>query len=170
MSGGGDRSEGEGASEGGKEGGRRKGGGNRGEEGRRPAPPIARSCKRAPGAFPGAPRCVRAPLCSSGGGGPRGRKGGGRGRGAASPLKTACKVLWAAEAGRGIRGASRSSRGSASARGCWAAPRLLVGAGALCAGLGLTMPLRGRAAGHQRIPGLPPPRRARISCSQRPRI
>ena len=30
--------------------------------------------------------------------------------------------------------------------------------------------LRDRAAGHKRIPGLPPPRRARISCSWRPGI
>lgn len=86
-----------------------------GEEGRRPAPPIAGSCKRAPGAFPGARRCVRVPFCSSRGGcRPRGRRGGARGpaagrpggRGAVSPLKTACKELGAAEAGRQLRGAS----------------------------------------------------------------
>lgn len=99
------------------------------EEGRRPAPPIARSCKRAPGAFPGARRCVRAPFCSSrGGGGPRGRGGGGLGRGAAFPLKIACKVLGAAEPGRRLRGANRSPQGlrahgaAGQRRGCWWAP------------------------------------------------
>ena len=86
------------------------------------------------------------------------------GQGAASPLKIASKVLGAAEEGRRLRGASSSPRG------CRGVPRLLVGACALGAGLGLTMPLRGRAAGHKWIPGLPPPRRARISCSRRPRI
>lgn len=92
MSGGGERSEREGASERASEGGREGGGkvgeaGGWGEEGRRPAPPIAGSCKRAPGAFLGARRCVRAPFCSSrgGGGGPRGRRGGGRGPAAGRP-------------------------------------------------------------------------------------
>lgn len=80
MSGGGERSEREGASEPAREGGGKVGeAGGLGEEGRRPAPRIAGSCKRAPGAFPGARRCVRAPFCSSrGSGGPRGRRGGGR--------------------------------------------------------------------------------------------
>lgn len=48
--------------------------------------------------------------------------------------------------------------------------RLLADAGALGSGLGLTMLLRDRVAGHKRIPGLPPPRRARISCSWLPGI
>lgn len=90
MSGGGERSEREGASERAREGGREEERwgkpGGWGEEGRRPAPPITGSCKRAPGAFPGARRCVRAPFCSSrGGGGPRGRKGGGRSPAAGRP-------------------------------------------------------------------------------------
>lgn len=158
----------EGASERGREG-RRRGGGSRGEEGRRPAPPIARSCKRAPGAFPGAPRCVRAPFCSSrgGGGDPRGRRVGGRGRGTRGrrpPSKPPAKCSGLQKQAAG------SAEKAARPGGCRAQPRLPVGAGALGTGLGLTMPLRGRAAGHQRIPGLPPPRRARISCSRRPRI
>lgn len=83
-------------------------------------------------------------------------------QGAASPpLKTVCKVLGVAEAGLRLRETNRSPRG------CRAAPRLQAGAGVLGAGLGLTMPLRGRAAGHKRIPGLPPPRRARINCNWR---
>lgn len=88
MSGGGERSEREGASERGREEGRRKGGGSRGVGGRKGGAPLRRSLgpANARGAFPGARRCVRAPFCSSrGGGGPRGRRGGGRGPAAGRP-------------------------------------------------------------------------------------
>lgn len=95
MSGGGEQSGREGAEERGREGGRRKrGGGSRGEEGRRPARQIAWSCKRAPGAFPGAGLCVRAPFCSSHC--PRGRGRGDigrRARGRRPPSKPPAKCL-----------------------------------------------------------------------------
>ena len=116
----------EGASERGREGGRR-GGGSRGEEGRRPAPPIARSCKRASGAFPGAWRCVRAPFCSNRGGGcgPRGRKRGGRGRAAGGrrpPSKppAKCSGLQKQAASSAEQAARPGVAGQR--RGCWWAP------------------------------------------------
>lgn len=162
-----------------REGGRRKGGGNRGVGGGREAPRSADRwvLQTRAGRFPWSsavrasallqqPRRLPPEGAERRGPRPGGRAAGGRCPHSKPPAKSLGLQKQAASSAEqaACPGAERARRA------VQAAPRLLVGAGALGAGLGLTMPLRGRAAGHKRIPGLPPPGRARISCSRRPRV
>lgn len=132
MSGGGERREGELAS-GGVEG-RRRGGGSRGRKGGAQARRSHGPANARPALSRSSVVCERLGSSRGGGGDLRGRRAGGRARiRGRRPLKTACKVLEIAEAGR--RPAEKAARPGAAgqSRGCRRAPVPLG------AGLGLTM-------------------------------
>lgn len=169
MSGGGERSGREGTEERGREGGGREVGEAKGRKGGAPlggslGPANARrALPRELGCACERPFAATAARGGGEEGTPAGRPGGG-----VPPSKPPAKCL--GRHNQAACSAEQATRPGAE-RAHWVGwERLLADAGALGSGLGLTMLLRDRVAGHKRIPGLPPPRRARISCSWLPMI